>query len=262
MKNLQYSIISAFTDNKDYKGNTTAVVHVTVPLKSEEMQEYARILNQPATTFIYHDEFNEEYHLRWFAPDAEIDLCGHGSFGAIPFLLDEPGKVELNFAGGIINGEKYLNNECSIDLDTIESERDQPPKGLEDALGVKIESYFKTNNKHIVVLESERKVAKMKPDFEQLKKIKVFGYAVTAPGDEVDFVSRTIVPHVQALEDQATGSSHAALFPFWAKNLKKESLTAIQVSQRGGFFKGEVNDGRVLIRSGYRLYSEGNLKEL
>ncbi|QCK15326.1 PhzF family phenazine biosynthesis protein [Mangrovivirga cuniculi] len=262
MKNLEFSIISAFTDKKDLKGNTTAVVHINVPLKEKQMQEYARILNQPATTFIYHDEFNEEFHLRWFAPDAEIDLCGHGAFGAVAFLLDEPGTVELNYAGGIINGERYLNDECSIELAGIESEHASIPKGLEEALGVDIESYFKTNNKHVVVLDSEKRLAKMKPNFELLRKIKVFGYAVTAPGDQVDFVSRTIVPHVEALEDQATGSSHAALFPFWAKNLKTDTLKAHQLSQRGGYFKGYVNDGRVLIRSCYKKYSKGTLKDL
>ena len=66
----------------------------------------------------------------------------------------------------------------------------------------------------------------MTPDFQKLRTMEMFGYIVTAPSssEEIDFVSRTIIPHVQQLEDPATGSSHAALVPFWANKLNKNNF--------------------------------------
>ena len=84
-------------------------------------------------------------------------------------------------------------------------------------------------------------------------------YSVTALGDEVDFVSRTLIPHVQQLEDPATGSSHAALTPFWRERLKKDRMVAHQLSKRGGKFVCEMENEQVKLTGSFSMLAKGEL---
>ena len=47
-------------------------------------------------------------------------------------------------------------------------------------------------------------------------------------------VSRVFVPGGGVDEDSVTGSAHAALTPFWADRLGRDTFTAHQASARGG----------------------------
>lgn len=44
---------------------------------------------------------------------------------------------------------------------------------------------------------------------------------VTAPGKNVDFISRFFAPSVGVNEDPVTGSTHTLLGPYWSEKLKK-----------------------------------------
>ncbi len=122
------------------------------------------------------------------------------------------------------------------------------PNSISDGLGIPLLAMYETGNKHIVLAESETAIRNMVPNFEALRHSEIFGYAVTAPGDRIDFVSRTLVPHVQQLEDHATGSSHAMLAPFWSDRLNKKKMTAHQLSPRGGAFDINLVDGKLILR--------------
>ncbi len=99
----------------------------------------------------------------------------------------------------------------------------------------------------------------MSPNFEILRRSPIFGYAVTSVGDDCDFVSRTLVPHVHQLEDPATGSSHAALAPFWAARFNKTKMTAIQLSKRGGQFHLTLEGKKVKLYGEHYKLNEGKL---
>lgn len=148
-------------------------------------------------------------------------------------------------------------DEARIGLKAIPVEQAEVPAALVRALAVPVEAFFTSSNKHIVLLESEELLREMKPDFVRLRQLDYFGYAITAPSTEVDFVSRTIVPHVQQLEDHATGSSHAVLTPFWSERLGKKDLRALQVSPRGGVFGCELRGDTVYLNGHYTWLSEG-----
>jgi PhzF family phenazine biosynthesis protein len=256
-----FAIINVFS-NLETKalGNPSAVILLNQELPDKKLQSIATELQQPATTFLWRTDKENEFQIRWFAPDAEIGLCGHGAMAATVFLSQE--FTELTLENGfklikektIIEADKNSDSEHYIILKNIKrSEIQNPPEGLEKALGQKILEYYSTENKHIVLLENEKSLANMNPDFEALRKIDVFGYSVTAPSSQNDdFVCRTIVPHVQQLEDHATGSTQAVLVDFWARKLGKSKLESRQLSSRGGYFKAIHNsDNFKLIAQSY-----------
>lgn len=265
MKTCEFQIISAFTDAEaGLRGNPAAVVLLSKPLEPRAYQSIAADLNQPATTFLWPSGTPGVYKVRWFAPDAEIDLCGHGSLAALAFLqqMDSPRTdFELQYNTGSITGT-CSENACTIALAPIEVMSEQPaPPLLEKALGIPVKGYFPTLNKHIVLTDSAKAVKTMQPNFPLLRKLPVFGYAVTAPDEgKFDFVSRTLVPHVGQLEDFATGSSHAALMPFWSRRLNKVEMTALQASSRGGKFFGAVSSQDIKLSGEYEKIAEGILQ--
>lgn len=127
----------------------------------------------------------------------------------------------------------------------------------EAALGTKIyEAYL--GRDLFFVLKDEETVAKITPDFSALKALDLgVGVIVTAPGDLVDFVSRTFFPKLRINEDPVCGSAHANLIPYWGKRLNQMTLSAYQVSPRGGFLTCEVKENRVIIGGTAKLFAKG-----
>ena len=83
---------------------------------------------------------------------------------------------------------------------------------------------------------------------------------VTAPGKEVDFVSRFFAPRLGIDEDPVTGSSHCTLIRYWAKRLGKKRLRALQLSERGGELFCDLRGERVQIAGRTVLYLEGTIE--
>ncbi|SEJ65273.1 phenazine biosynthesis protein PhzF family [Cyclobacterium xiamenense] len=242
-------IIAVFTAPElGFRGNPAAVVRSKHALTPEQMQAQAREIGMPATSFLLEDA-DGSYRVRWFAPDAEIALCGHGAAAAGVFLAQQT-QVEtvlLQYSGGQI-AVKVAGNRFEMRLHAIPvTGQVAVPQAIKDGLAIPVLEMYQTENKHLILTDSEASVAAMQPDFDRLRESDIFGYAVTAKGDTVDFVSRTLVPHVQQLEDHATGSSHALLVPFWAPKLGKNQLVSHQLSPRGGRFFAELANDTVVL---------------
>ncbi len=259
---LHFKIISVFSDEaSDLLGNPTAVVFLEKRAPDNWYQKVASDLNQPATTFLLPLENEGHFKVRWFAPDAEINLCGHGSLGAgaAVYLKTGLSKIVLHPVEGhpitVVKQEGLF----TLFLTPIPCKSASIPDDLEEALGAKVKSFYTSANKQIVVLESEKIVASLKPNFSKLAEQKHFGFAVTALGEDCDFVSRTFVPKVQQLEDFATGSSHAVLVPFWSEQLHRKKLIAKQLSRRGGFFTCDYSTNMVKLTGKYQLVAEGEI---
>ncbi|MDN3690442.1 PhzF family phenazine biosynthesis protein [Cyclobacterium jeungdonense] len=249
------TVIAVFTaEELGFKGNPAAVLLSKSRLSDNEMQEQAQKIGMPATSFLFEDR-EGNYRVRWFAPDEEIGLCGHGAAAAGIFLAKETGKekITLQYGGGEIS-VKLKGNTFFMTLEGIPvMERIVAPQAIEDGLKIPILEMYITENKHLIVSDSEASVAQMKPDFARLRQSSIFGYAVTALGDRVDFVSRTLVPHVQQLEDHATGSSHALLVPYWAAKLGKKRMESYQLSPRGGRFFSELIKDKVVLSGNFEM---------
>lgn len=257
-------IISVFTDkDKNFRGNPAAVIQLDEVIAEERMQELASDLNQPATTFLWPGQSDQNFNVRWFAPDGEIGVCGHGSLAAMAYLSKnrkDSTDFTLKYRSGEVigSGNGRDSGEITLAKIPVTDDLDIPPLLIE-ALGVNVLALLATENKYIALVESEEALRKMKPDFAKLRQMETFGYAVTAQGDKADFVSRTLVPHVQQLEDHATGSSHAALVPYWSEILNKDKMTAHQLSPRGGMFQCELAQDKVTLRGRYVFIASGAL---
>ncbi|WP_194775746.1 PhzF family phenazine biosynthesis protein [Pararhodonellum marinum] len=262
---LDYQIISVFTDQDlGYKGNPAACIYLENPLSEKQMKDIAIQLDQPATSFIWKElPDTETFRVRWFAPDKEIQLCGHGGAATGLFLAKRyPSlkSIQLQYNQGVFTIELPNDTQFELTLEAIPVTREiSVPESIKKGLGIELLGLFETGNKHIVWATHEHEIMDMKPDFELLRQCSIFGYAITAAGREVDFVSRTLIPHTLQLEDYATGSSHAALIPFWAEKLKKIYLKARQYSSRGGFFEGELKDNLVKLTGKFAWEAEGQV---
>jgi len=254
---IQIFQIDAFTDDV-FKGNPAAICPLEYWLNDDILQSIASENNLSETAFFV--KTDEIYYLRWFTPATEVDLCGHATLATAWVLFnifDHTGPIDFQTRSGrlmVSQNHDYLQ----MDFPISPPQKCQPPRGLLSALAVESDTVLFTED-YFVVLESEEDVANVNPDFNALAKISMRGVAVTAPGNQVDFVSRWFGPAVGVNEDPVTGSSHTSLAPYWSEVLCKTKLTAKQISRRGGFLKCELIKDRVMISGKAVKFMQGIL---
>ena len=253
--------VDAFTDRL-FAGNPAAVVPMENWISDEAMLCIAAENNLAETAF-YVPTANG-FHIRWFTPEVEVDLCGHATLAAAFVLF----KV-LNYAGDAITFESRsgdLNVTFNGDWLTLNFPVDVynvavPPPALVESLSTTtMLEVYKGKTDYLVVLDSEDEVRNLEFDIIVLSTIPARGIIVTAPGDDVDFVSRFFAPQSGIDEDPVTGSAHTTLIPYWAEKLSKTVLTAKQLSKRGGYLNCELVGDRVLIGGLARLYLRGEIE--
>jgi len=250
----------AFTD-KLFGGNPAAICPLDAWLPDETMQKIAVENNLAETAFFVKND--NGYFLRWFTPEYEIDLCGHATLASAHILFTELGYKgdTINFetvkAGPLAvtkNGDKYTLDFPSRPAIPIET-----PNGLAEALSEKQPLAVYRSRDYLVVYETEEDIIEIEPDFFALSKMDTLGVIVTAPGKDVDFVSRFFEPGAGVAEDPVTGSAHCNLIPYWADKLGKNKLHAYQLSARKGELWCELKGDRVLISGKAVTYLKGEI---
>lgn len=256
---MTYYIVDAFATEL-FGGNPAGVCIIDKWIDESLMQKIATENNLSETAFVVKAENN--YELRWFTPECEIDLCGHATLASAFILMNYIDKslktVSFSTKSGILavakeNGYFIMNfpSRMPVECDL--------PLGLEEALGVKITGSYVSRDL-VLTVENEETVKNISPDFNKLAEFKdYFGIVVTAKGDNCDFVSRYFAPASGILEDPVTGSSHSSLIPFWSKKLNKTKMIAKQLSKRGGTLLCKDLGDRVEIGGHAVLYSKGEL---
>ena len=243
--------IDAFT-SVPFGGNPAAVCLLDSWLDDELLRKVAAEFNLSATAFLVRATLG--YELRWFTPVCEIRLCGHATLAAgyvvLNFLKSEDEEVwfATRFGGKV--GVRREAGLYAMDFPALVPKKIGEPSGLREALGMVSPpvEVVEANETYIAVLPSPESILALQPNFDLLARLHPFAVAVTAPGEDVDFVSRYFAPSYGVPEDPATGSLHCALAPFWAKRFDKSQLRARQLSERGGELSCEVNRDRVVIR--------------
>lgn len=252
--------VDAFT-NKLFGGNPAAVVPLEQWMPDPLMQLIAAENNLAETVFFVPK--GDGYHIRWFTPELEIDLCGHATLASAFVLYEYLGyaKDQLVFyskSGELVvrkDGGKFQLNFPARMPQRLNEYPEQllPGLGITDPLGI-----YKSRD-YVVEVESEKEVLNLNIDISLLNQIDVIGIIVTAPGSNCDFVSRFFAPNCGIPEDPVTGSAHSTLIPFWAEKLGQNKLHAKQLSKRGGELWCENIGDRVTMSGNCVFYMKGEI---
>ena len=251
--------IDAFTD-KPFQGNPAAVIPLETWLPDNTMQSIAEENNLSETAFFV--PTSKEFHIRWFTPETEVDLCGHATLAAAYVLFNILGynKDRIDFeskSGALTVLQK--GNWIVMDFPAQIPATCIVPDEIVKAFGKTPIECLRSED-YIVVFESESDILSIEPDIDYLKKLDLRGVIITARSREYDFISRFFAPKYGIDEDPVTGSAHTQLIPYWARKLGKSKMTAKQVSSRGGEIVCELHDDRVLISGKAVKFLEGKIK--
>jgi len=252
--------VDAFTPTL-FGGNPAAVCILKEWLSDETMQQIASENRLSETAFTVKE--NGKYTIRWFTPDREVKLCGHATLATAHVLFEH-----LDYAGGIIEFNSLHSGALRVEkndeglvldfpADTIEEIR--IPYDVIKTLHASPVKAYKGKTDFMFVFAGRSEIEQMKPDFKLLAEMGGRGVIVTAPGVEVDFVSRFFAPQTGINEDPVTGSAHTTLTPYWAEVLGKKKLVARQVSARGGELVCEDLGDRVKIAGKAVTYMVGEI---
>ncbi len=252
--------VDAFT-NKLFGGNPAAVIPLEKWIDDELMQQIGMENNLAETAFFVPKR--DDYEIRWFTPELEIDLCGHATLASAYVLYKMLGCTKRTITFHSKSGPLYIsqNDEVlNLDFPSWTPERiTEYPEELISSLGnPEIAGVYK-NRDFLVELTNEEALRKLRPDFTMMKKAGSM-VIVTAPGKEVDFVSRFFAPTAGIDEDPVTGSAHSQLIPFWSYKLGKDKMVAKQLSRRGGDIYCEQKGDRVIMGGECVFYMKGEIE--
>ena len=246
---LHVFFVDAFAE-RVFEGNPAAVVPLETWLPDTVMQAMAAEHNLSETAFLIPDGAGQ-WHLRWFTPATEVELCGHATLATAHVLATElgvDGPLRFRTLSGMLGvareGDLYV-----LDFPARGAVRAEPPAGLAEALGAMPREVWRSRD-WLCVFDTAEEVRRLRPDHGRIAALGGGDAAparviVTAPGDDGvhDVVSRFFAASVGVPEDPVTGVAHTQLLPFWAERLGRRTLVCRQASRRGGTLWCELRDG-------------------
>ena len=257
---MKQYIVDAFTD-RVFSGNQAAVCVMDSWPDEKLMQNIARENNFSETAFTVKE--GESYHLRWFTPKSEVDLCGHATLATAYVVLnfyETSDSVTFSTMGGELSVKRH-DDLYAMDFPAYELSPVPVTEAVSEALGCVPECAYISRDL-LCVLSSEEQVRNCVPDMMKLKNLDGLLVHITARGhDGIDCVSRSFAPKLGISEDPVCGSGHCHIVPYWSKLLGKREITAYQASERGGCLYC-VDEGRRIELSGRAvLYSRADILE-
>jgi PhzF family phenazine biosynthesis protein len=242
--------VDAFTD-RPFAGNPAGVCVLNGPEDAGWMQQVASEMNLAETAFLYRED--EGYHLRWFTPTVEVDLCGHATLASAHVLWSDghlsPGEqARFRTLSGLLTADQR-GDWIELDLPAESASDVEPPAHLVEALGIEPVNVGRNRMDVIVEVSDEGTLRRLHPDMGILTRVPTRGVIVTSRSDapEFDFVSRFFGPAVGVPEDPVTGSAHCCLAPYWTERLGKDELVGYQASARGGVVRVRLDGDRVKL---------------
>ena len=238
--------VDAFA-TRPFAGNPAAICPLASWPDDALLQAIAEENNLSETAFFVPSA--KGFRLRWFTPVAEVDLCGHATLAAAHVLFDVLGYANPSITFETRSGELIVRRKSSLlimDFPARPAVACSAPEVLAEALGRRPIEVLSADD-YLAVFDSQEAVSGINPDYGLLGQLDLRGVIVTAPGSDVDFVSRFFAPKFGISEDPVTGLAHCTLAPYWSDRLGKDTLAARQVSRRGGDILCEVKGSRVLL---------------
>lgn len=301
--NMTQYIIDAFSD-RIFGGNPAAILPLDTWLDDSLLQKIAAENNLSETAFLVKiDSKNAEsmrldsknieskspnYHLRWFTPKGEIDLCGHATL-ASAFVVKkflQPHLSEINFAtiSGILSVRCLSGKEIQKDFsDTSVVQNseffsmDFPIFTLKNIpLSEQIKDSLQPLNVREVcmgrdmlcIVDSAQDLINFTPNQSKIATLDGLLLHISTALDSkesrlnlnaFDCISRTFAPKCGVDEDAVCGSGHCHILPFWSKRLGKTHLKAYQASKRGGVIYGKLINDRISLIGQAALFAQSRL---
>ncbi len=260
---LEIYQVDAFTDRL-FAGNPAAVVLCENELSEKLMQSIAAENNLAETAFVI--KTPDRLAIRWFTPTVEVDLCGHATLAAAHVLFeyqeDAGSLLSFESRSGTLRVRK-TDDALWLDFPTDRLVREGTiPEELIKGLGIEPRELYRGRDDYLAILDSEEYIRDLSPDLaalDALARLPVRGVIVSAPGNEVDFISRFFAPQCGIPEDPVTGSAHTTLIPYWSNRLGKKEMKARQLSTRGGTLLCEDHGDRVMIGGRAVMYLRGEI---
>ena len=244
---MKQYIVDAFT-NQPFAGNPAAVCVMDEWPSETFMKNLAMENNLSETAFIVKEA--QKYHLRWFTPGAEVELCGHAtlasSFVILNYVEPESEIVEFDTLSGKLT-VKRKGDLYEMDFPTYEQKEIPVTDEMEEAFGVRpVKALLGPDL--LCIFDSEEQIRSMNPDQSKLAGLPGRGVDVTSEGKDTDCVSRSFFPKLLVAEDPVCGSAHCQIADYWSRELGKTKIHAYQASKRGGHLYCEMlENGRIAI---------------
>lgn len=255
---MKQYVVDAFTD-KVFGGNPAAVCVMDNWLPDDLLLQITRENNLSETAFAVWEQ--DGYHLRWFTPGGEIDLCGHATLATayviMRFIRTDTQIVRFETKSGQLTVEK---NDDLFEMDFPAYELSPVPvtDEMTEAIGARPKKAYMGRDL-LCVMDSEETVRQLNPDLNKLLALDGLLLQVTAKGTDYDCVSRTFAPKLNVTEDPVCGSGHCHIIPYWAQEMNKAEFVAYQASRRGGVLYGKIDGERIRISGKAALYSEATI---
>jgi PhzF family phenazine biosynthesis protein len=248
--------VDAFSDVA-FGGNPAAVCLLSEPLTDERMQSIAFELGIAETAYLTPTDDPAAFGLRWFSPATEIDLCGHATLASAHALragatVDGSAPLTFHTRSGPLRAA-FDGDRIELDLPADPMTPAPLPHLLQEQWPGALVASGSTDFFTFVALSSAEAVEAYVPDLAAIGAVgskAVLLTAAAAPGSDADYVLRVFGPNVGIDEDPATGSAQCSAGPYWAAELGRETLIALQLSRRGATLYVRPDGDRVRI-AGY-----------
>lgn len=261
-------IVNAFTTDT-FGGNPAAVCPLNEWLADDVMQDIAAQHNLSETAFFVPSQTEGvDYHIRWFTPTKEVDLCGHAtlasSFVIFQKLAFTKPEVVFECKVGKLVITTTDDGKIHMDFPAAPHEKQGVQATYRAVMGSSpVESFVSKQNQAdlVLVYDTADQITNAVVNFQAMRTLSYRCIIATAASDDTatDFVCRVFAPRFGVDEDPVTGSAFTVLAPIWAEKLGKTTFSAKQVSQRGGDVWCCVQGERVTVSGFAKLYAEGQV---
>jgi len=269
-------VVDAFT-SEPFRGNPAGVVLLDKARSEEWMQSFAAEMKHAETAFLVPEEGG--FHLRWFTPMAEVDLCGHATL-ASAHALWETGTLPAGEEGRFRTRSGLLTarqGRSGIEMDFPA----QPPQAVEDCdsqqvgtglvgevvnkalSGAVCESIFRglgarggyvgwNGSDYLVEMSDEAAVRALQPDFQVLGTIGTRGVIATAAGNS----SGNGAPGSAKGEGSTKGEGYDFISRFFAPafGIDEDPVTGSAHCALGPYWAGKLGKDEVV---GYQASPRG-----
>ncbi|WP_223069761.1 PhzF family phenazine biosynthesis protein [Paenibacillus caui] len=263
---VQVYTLNAFAKGQ-LGGNPAGVVLHAGVLSEEDMQKTAQIIGFSETAFIEKSE-QADFKVRYFTPNAEVDLCGHATIAAFYLMGSQKrigiGTYSLETKAGLLevsfdeNGDVFLAQALpqyfeEADKQKIADSLQIRPDELADGLPVQIVS---TGLRDILVpVKNNRVLERIQPDFRKIERVSksynVIGYHVFTLDASQGAVARcrNFAPLYEIPEESATGTSTGALLCYLHKYGKLPSVHASSFIFEQGYSMNRPSELKARLRA-------------